>query len=227
MITLENVKREYKMGTEAVHAVAGVSLNVADGEFLALVGPSGSGKSTLLHLIGGLDRPTSGSVSVDGQDLGKAGDKELSRYRNGNVGFVFQAFNLHPTFNALENVAIPLIFAGVSKKERLRRAEHALDEVSLSRRLKHLPNQLSGGERQRVSIARALVVNPRLIVADEPTGNLDTKTGSHIMELLGQLNKEKGITIVVATHDVELARRAGCVIHLRDGVIVSEEKGSH
>jgi putative ABC transport system ATP-binding protein len=227
LISLENVKREYRMGTETVHAVAGVDLNVADGEFLALVGPSGSGKSTLLHLVGGLDRPSSGKVSVDGQDVGKAGDRELSRYRNKKVGFIFQAFNLHPTFNALENVAIPLIFAGVSKKERLKRAEQALDEVGLSKRLKHLPNQLSGGERQRVSIARALVVNPKLIIADEPTGNLDSKTGNLIMELLGQLNRGKGITMVVATHDAELAWRAGRVIHLRDGVIVSEERGSH
>ena len=217
--------RVYRMGSEAINAVAGVDLTVADGEFLALVGPSGSGKSTLLHLIGGLDRPTSGRVVVDGQDLGSAGDRELSRYRNKNVGFVFQTFNLHPTYNALENVAIPLIFAGVSKGERLKRAEQALDDVSLSGRLKHLPNQLSGGERQRVSIARALVVNPRLIIADEPTGNLDSKTGGLIMQLLSRLNKERGITLVVATHDAELAHRAGRIINLRDGVIVAGEGG--
>jgi putative ABC transport system ATP-binding protein len=224
MIELEEVKRIYRMGSEVINAVAGIDLTVGKGDFIALVGPSGSGKSTLLHIIGGLDQPTSGRVTVDGQDLAKVGDKELSRYRNRNVGFVFQTFNLHPTFSALENVVIPLIFAGITRSERIELAKKALEAVSLSGRQKHLPGQLSGGERQRVSIARALVVNPKLIIADEPTGNLDTRTGSRLMELLSELNRERGITLIVATHDTELASRACRVITLRDGVVVEDRK---
>jgi putative ABC transport system ATP-binding protein len=172
MIRLENITKEYKMGDDIIHAVSGVSLEIKEGEFVALVGPSGSGKSTMMHIIGGLDTPTSGKVIVDGQDLSRASDKELSRYRNKKVGFVFQTFNLHPTYNAVENVALPLIFSKISRKKRMVLAKEALEIVGLSERALHRPNQLSGGERQRVSIARALVTQPRLILADEPTGNL-------------------------------------------------------
>ena len=222
MIAVRDVKKDYRLGDEVVHALAGVSLDIPKGEFAAFVGPSGSGKSTLLHLIGGLDTPSSGSIVVDGQDLSRAPDGELAAYRNKSVGFVFQSFHLHPTYNALENVAIPLLFGGVPKAERLKRAAAALETVGLSQRAGHRPNQLSGGERQRVSIARALVTNPCIIVADEPTGNLDTANGCRIMELLSSLNKDCGITLIVATHDAEMARRAGRIVNLRDGVITGD-----
>ena len=223
MIEVKDLKKDYHLGEETVHALAGVSLELEKGEFAAFVGPSGSGKSTLLHLIGGLDTPSSGSIVVEGKDLSRAGDKDLAQYRNSNVGFVFQSFHLHPTYNALENVAIPLIFSGVAKADRLTRAKAALEAVGMGHRAGHLPNQLSGGERQHVSIARALVTEPSIIVADEPTGNLDTANGSRIMELLGNLNSEKNITLMVATHDAELARRARRVITMRDGLITGDK----
>ncbi|MGI2335614.1 MAG: ABC transporter ATP-binding protein [Dehalogenimonas sp.] len=222
MIQVNNLKKDYRLGEETVHALAGVSLEIDKGGFAAFVGPSGSGKSTLLHLIGGLDTPSSGSIVVDDKDLSRASDTELAAYRNHNIGFVFQAFHLHPTYSAVENVAIPLIFAGLGKSERLKKAKEALEAVGLGHRADHRPNQLSGGERQRVSIARALVTDPGLIVADEPTGNLDTVNGGRIMDLLGALNKEKGITLLVATHDTELASRARRVVNLRDGLIVGD-----
>ncbi|AKG53813.1 ATP-binding protein of ABC transporter [Dehalogenimonas sp. WBC-2] len=223
MIEVKDLKKDYHLGEETVHALAGVSLELEKGEFAAFVGPSGSGKSTLLHLVGGLDTPSSGSIVVEGKDLSRASDKELAEYRNNNVGFVFQSFHLHPTYNALENVAIPLIFSGVAKAERLTRAKAALEAVGMGHRADHLPNQLSGGERQRVSIARALVTDPSIIVADEPTGNLDTANGSRIMDLLSNLNSEKNITLIVATHDAELARRARRVITMRDGLITGDK----
>lgn len=226
MIELKKIRKTYRIGQETVNALAGVDLEIADGEFTAFVGPSGSGKSTLLHIIGGLDNPTSGKVTVDGQDLGKASDGELSTYRNKNVGFVFQSFNLHPTYNALENVAIPCIFTRLSTTKRLKLAEQALKDVGLSGRAKHRPSQLSGGERQRVSIARALVNNPKMIIADEPTGNLDSKTGSHIMELLLKLNRERGITLIIATHDADLIKHAGRIIILRDGEIAEDRRSA-
>ncbi len=225
MIELKKIRKTYRIGQETINALAGVDLEIAEGEFTAFVGPSGSGKSTLLHIIGGLDKPTSGKITVDGQDLSEASDGELSAYRNRNVGFVFQSFNLHPTYNALENVAIPCIFTGLSTAERLKLAEEALEAVGLSGRARHRPNQLSGGERQRVSIARALVNRPKVIIADEPTGNLDSKTGSRIMELLLKLNKERGITLLIATHDVNLTEQADRVIILRDGQIAEERRG--
>jgi len=224
MITIRDLVKDYHLGDETVHALAGVSLDISDGEFAAIVGPSGSGKSTMLHLIGGLDTPTSGSISVDGHDLSHASDRELAAYRNSNVGFVFQTFNLHPTYTALENVAIPLIFSKVSPGERNKRASGALDAVGMGHRAAHLPNQLSGGERQRVAIARALVTNPKVIVADEPTGNLDSANGARVMDLLGSLNREKGITLIVATHDAELARRAQRVITMKDGRVTGDNK---
>ena len=226
MIELKKIRKTYRIGEEIVNALAGVDLEIADGEFTAFVGPSGSGKSTLLHIIGGLDNPTSGKVTVDGQDLSKASDGELSLYRNKNVGFVFQSFNLHPTYNALENVAIPCIFTGLPTTERLKLAGEALEAVGLSERAKHRPNQLSGGERQRVSIARALVNNPKVIIADEPTGNLDSKTGRRIMELLLKLNKERGITLLIATHDVKLTEQAERVVILRDGEIAEDRRSA-
>lgn len=223
MIKLENINKEYRMGEEIVHAVSGVSLEIKEGEFVALVGPSGSGKSTMMHIIGGLDTPTSGRVIVDGQNLSSASDKELSRYRNEKIGFIFQAFNLHPTYTATENVALPLIFSGIGQSNRMKMAAEALDIVGLAERASHRPNQLSGGERQRVSIARALVTQPKILLADEPTGNLDSKNGKHVMELLSQLNKEKGITLIIVTHDMEIAKEAGRIIKMRDGKIVEDE----
>ena len=224
MIKLENINKEYRMGEEIVHAVSGVSLEIKEGEFVALVGPSGSGKSTMMHIIGGLDTPTSGRVIVDGQNLSSASDKELSRYRNEKIGFVFQAFNLHPTYTATENVALPLIFSGIGQSNRMKMAAEALDIVGLAERASHRPNQLSGGERQRVSIARALVTQPKILLADEPTGNLDSKNGKHVMELLSQLNKEKGITLIIVTHDMEIAAVAGRIIKMKDGKIAGDEE---
>lgn len=226
MIQIRDLKKDYELGDETVHALAGVSLDIAEGEFAAFVGPSGSGKSTLLHLVGGLDTPSAGSIVVEDNDLSRATDKDLAAYRNRNIGFVFQAFHLHPTYTALENVAIPLLFSGIGKAERLARAKTALEAVGLGQRAGHRPNQLSGGERQRVSIARALVGNPRIIVADEPTGNLDTANGGRIMELLSKLNAEQGITLLVATHDTELSRRARRVVTLRDGLIIGDTRAA-
>ena len=221
MIELAHVTRTYKMGVEEIHALDDVSLSIADGEFVAVVGPSGSGKSTLLHVVGGLDTPTTGQVMVDGQDLSQAKDRELSSFRNQRVGFIFQTFNLQPTYNALENVALPLVFAKVPPKERQARAGQALEAVGLTGRLRHKPAQMSGGERQRVAIARALVTDPAYLLADEPTGNLDTATGREIVRLLESLNQERGLTVLLVTHDAEMAALAGRQIALRDGRIVS------
>ncbi len=221
MIELKNVTRTYKMGSEEIYALNCVTLTIPDGEFVAVVGPSGSGKSTLLHVIGGLDMPTSGSVVVDGQDLGQARDRQLALFRNRRVGFVFQTFNLQPTYTALENVALPLVFARVPPKERQVRAGQALEAVGLAGRLRHKPAQLSGGERQRVAIARALVTRPAYILADEPTGNLDTATGRDIVRLLDQLHRERGLTVVLVTHDPEVAALAERRIALRDGSVVA------
>ncbi len=221
MIELKSVTRTYKMGDQEIHALDGVDLAIAAGEFVAVMGPSGSGKSTLLHVVGGLDTHTSGQVLVDGQDLRQASDRELSTFRNQRVGFVFQTFNLQPTYTALENVALPLVFGRVAPKERRARAQSALEAVGLSDRLGHRPAQLSGGEQQRVAIARALVTDPAFILADEPTGNLDTATSREIIRLLDQLHQERGITVVLATHDPEMAALADRKIGLRDGRIVT------
>lgn len=205
------------MGEETINALAGVTLEISQGEFVSIVGPSGSGKSTLLHIIGGLDSPTKGNIVVDGQDLSKASDSELSSYRNKKVGFVFQTFNLQPTYNALENVALPLVFAKVPLGKRNQIAKEALDTVGLGDRVRHKPSELSGGERQRVGIARALVNNPRILLADEPTGNLDSKARERIMEFLTRLNKERGLTLVLVTHDLESARNANRMLQMHDG----------
>ena len=224
LIQLEKVTKNYRIGDETVRALAGVDFEVAEGEFVALVGPSGSGKSTMLHIIGGLDSPSSGEVIVAGRNLSQASDNQLSRYRNRSVGFVFQTFNLHPTLNALENVALPLVFSGVSRRKRLEAARQALEEVGLAERAEHRPNQLSGGERQRVSIARALVAGPKIILADEPTGNLDSKTGERIVELLLRLNRERGITTILVTHDLDIAGRVPRILYMRDGSVVDERR---
>jgi putative ABC transport system ATP-binding protein len=207
------------MGDAFVDALRGVDLTIARGEFVALVGPSGSGKSTVLNLIGGLDRPTSGQVWINGTELSASDERTLTRHRRRHVGFVFQSFNLLPRLTAEENVALPLMFSGVTEKERRARARALLERVGLGARLTHRPTQLSGGEQQRVAIARALVGQPALLLADEPTGNLDTTTGTEIMALLRELNQEQGLTLLVVTHDPEVAAFADRVVKLRDGRI--------
>ena len=215
--------RRYKMGDAFVDALRGVDLAIARGEFVALVGPSGSGKSTVLNLIGGLDRPTSGQVWINGIELSASDEQTLTRHRRQHVGFVFQSFNLLSRLTAEENVALPLMFSGVPEKERRSRARVLLERVGLGPRLTHRPTQLSGGEQQRVAIARALVGQPALLLADEPTGNLDTATGAEIMALLKELNQEQGLTLLVVTHDPEVAAFADRVVRLRDGRIQEGE----
>lgn len=211
--------RRYKMGDTSVDALRGVDLEIARGEFVALVGPSGSGKSTVLNLIGGLDRPSEGEIWIDGAELSASDEKALTRHRRRHVGFVFQSFNLLPRLTAEENVALPLMFGGVAENERRARARELLERVGLGARLTHRPTQLSGGEQQRVAIARALVGQPALLLADEPTGNLDTTTGVEIMHLLKELNQEHGLTLLVVTHDPEVAAFADRVVRLRDGQV--------
>jgi putative ABC transport system ATP-binding protein len=218
MIEVNNVSKTYKMGKELVTALNDVSVKINDGEFVAIVGPSGSGKSTLMHLVGGLDTPTSGSICVDGKDISKLKDKQMSKYRNETIGFVFQAFNLENTQTALENVMMPLIFAGVNGKERKVKAKKALEMVGLADKIKHRPSEMSGGQRQRVSIARALVNEPQIIFADEPTGNLDSKNGELIMKLLNDLN-QKGYTIIMVTHNMDEARNSKRIIKIKDGQV--------
>jgi putative ABC transport system ATP-binding protein len=211
------LSRRFKMGSAFVDALRGVDLSVGRGEFVALVGPSGSGKSTVLNLIGGLDRPTDGEVWIDGVELGSADERTLTRHRRQHVGFVFQTFNLLPRLTAVENVALPLMFSGVAQGERMDRAKTLLRRVGLGERLTHRPGQLSGGEQQRVAIARALVGRPVLLLADEPTGNLDSTTGNGIMTLLKGLNQESELTLLVVTHDPEVAAFADRIVTLRDG----------
>lgn len=215
-IELKNVNRTYKLGDETLNALDNANLRINPGEFVAIIGPSGSGKSTLANIIGGLDSPTSGSVEVDGLDLSHVHDRQLSNYRNKHIGFVFQSFNLQGNNTALENVMLPLVFAKMKNKQRKARAKECLEAVGLGDRLKHKPNQLSGGQRQRVAIARALAVNPKIIIADEPTGNLDSAKGEEIIHLLKSLNKQ-GITLIIITHDVGIARQASRVIEIHDG----------
>jgi putative ABC transport system ATP-binding protein len=211
--------RRYKMGDAFVDALRGVDLTISRNEFVALVGPSGSGKSTVLNLIGGLDRPTSGQVWINGTELSASDERNLTRHRRQQVGFVFQSFNLLPRLTAEENVALPLMFSGVLEKERRARARALLERVGLGPRLAHRPTQLSGGEQQRVAIARALVGQPALLLADEPTGNLDTAIGAEIMSLLKKLNQAEGLTLLVVTHDPEVAAFADRIVKLRDGQV--------
>ena len=215
MIEVKGISKIYKMGKEQVIALNNVSLKIDKGEFVAIIGPSGSGKSTLMHIVGGLDSPTAGNVYIEGNDISKLKDKQLSNYRNTKIGFVFQAFNLENSQTALENVMMPLIFAGISKKERKERALKALEQVGLSNLAKHKPNEMSGGQRQRVSVARALINNPEIIFADEPTGNLDSKSGESIMELFKEINK-KGYTVIMVPHNPNEAAKAARIIKIMD-----------
>lgn len=219
MIQLNSITKTYKLGDETIYALNNIDLTVKDAEFLAIVGPSGSGKTTLANIIGGLDASDSGEVIVDGQNLANSKDNTLSDYRNKKIGFVFQTFNLQAGYSALENVMLPLIFSKVKYKERKKKAEECLALVGLENRMKHKPNQLSGGQRQRVSIARALSNNPEIVIADEPTGNLDSKKGSEIIDLLKDLNRKKNMTLIVITHDIGIARLADRIILIQDGKI--------
>jgi putative ABC transport system ATP-binding protein len=216
LIELKNITKTYKLGDEVLNALDNVSFSVQPGDFVAITGPSGSGKSTLANIIGGLDKPTSGAVLVDGDDLAHVRDGKLSEYRNSHIGFVFQSFNLQGTQTAVENVMLPLVFARVKPKERKARAIECLEAVGLGDRLKHKPSQLSGGQRQRVAIARALAIKPSIIIADEPTGNLDSARGEEIMKLLKDLNKQ-GITLIIITHDLSVARQASRIVQIHDG----------
>jgi putative ABC transport system ATP-binding protein len=219
IIELRDVSRTYRLGDETVYALNKVDLTVEAGEFVAITGPSGSGKSTLANIIGGLDTPSDGSVFIDGEDLSKVSDKKLSQYRNKHIGFVFQSFNLQASYNALENVMLPLVLAKMGNRERVERAKAVLKAVGLEDRMRHSPNQLSGGQRQRVAIARALANTPNIIIADEPTGNLDSAKGAEIMELLKELNKQ-GITLLIITHDPAIAKEAHRVVSIHDGKLV-------
>ncbi len=222
LLEAQNLTKHYKMGETVVRALDGVSISVAEGEFLALLGTSGSGKSTLLNLIAGLDRPTSGTLRIDGSDIGGMSAEELSQHRRRNVGIIFQSFNLITTMTALENVTLSMMFAGVQQGDRDLRATKLLESMGLGGRQRHRPNQLSGGEQQRVAISRALANKPRLLLADEPTGNLDSKTSHEIMELLKGLNEREGKAIILVTHDSILATRyAHRTITLRDGMEVN------
>lgn len=219
MIELKGVTKTYEMGGEKIYALNNVDLKIEKGEFVAIMGPSGSGKSTLANTVGGLDTPDAGQVLVDNENITKAKDNILSHYRNKKIGFIFQTFNLQPTYSALENVMVPLVFAKMSPGQRKARAIECLKAVGLSDRMKHKPSELSGGQRQRVSIARALANNPEVIIADEPTGNLDSKNGEQIVELLKALNKQSGITLIVITHDPNVAKQADRILTIKDGRI--------
>jgi putative ABC transport system ATP-binding protein len=221
-IEARDVRRVYKLDGVEVAALRGVSLRIDEGEYVAITGPSGSGKSTLMHLLGCLDRPTSGTLLIGGRDIAKLGDADLAQVRNEEIGFVFQAFQLLARTSALDNVALPLIYRGVGRGERRRRAKAALEAVHLGHRLGHRPTQLSGGEQQRVAIARALVGEPRVLLADEPTGNLDTANGEEVMAILERLNRERGVAVVLVTHEAEIAKRARRLIRIRDGVVVED-----
>ena len=223
LIRIKDVTKVYKMGDVEVHALRGVSLEIAEGELLAIMGPSGSGKTTLMNIIGCLDQPTSGRYWLDGTDVGTLNDNKLADIRNQKIGFVFQTFNLLARTTAFQNVTLPLIYAGVGARERRRRSEAALEAVGLGDRLNHRPNELSGGQQQRVAIAHALVTEPAIILADEPTGNLDTRSGEEITTIFRQLNDQRGLTVVFVTHDPEIAENTRRIVHLRDGLVEGDE----
>jgi putative ABC transport system ATP-binding protein len=224
LIKLEKLDKTYQIGETEVKALKGVNLDILSGEFLAIMGPSGSGKSTLMNIIGLLDRPTSGRYLLEGEEVSSLDKNKLARLRNKKIGFVFQSFNLLSRTSALENAELPLVYSNISGKERTERAMAALESVGLKGREHHKSNQLSGGEQQRVAIARALLNSPPLIMADEPTGNLDSKTGSEIMDVFQKLNEEKKITLIIVTHDPDIASLAHRRLHLRDGEIIREER---
>jgi len=225
LIAVQDVWKTYTVGEQKVHALRGLTVNIAQGEYTALMGPSGSGKSTLMNMLGCLDTPTSGKYHLANEDVGALDDNALADIRNRRIGFVFQTFNLMPRYTALENVALPLVYAGVSKAEREARAKEVLSQVGLGDRMDHRPNELSGGQRQRVAVARALVNRPDLLLADEPTGNLDTKTSLEIMALFGEIHNA-GNTVVLVTHEEDIAKYAHRVVRLRDGVVHADEQKS-
>lgn len=221
LITIEGLRKTYQIGTQEVHALDGLDLQIATNEYVALMGPSGSGKSTLMNILGCLDSPTAGSYHLNGQNVANLDEDALAEIRNREIGFVFQTFNLLPRYTALENVALPLIYAGMSKQQRIERAEEVLEMVGLKDRMVHKPNELSGGQRQRVAVARALVNRPSIILADEPTGNLDTATSMDIMGLFGEI-QEAGNTVILVTHEEDIAACARRVVRLRDGKVESD-----
>ncbi|MBE9582906.1 ABC transporter ATP-binding protein [Mucilaginibacter sp. JRF] len=218
LISIKDIGRKYVIGTEVIHALKSVSLSINKGEFVALMGPSGSGKSTLMNILGCLDTPTKGEYILNGINVSHMTDDDLAEVRNAEIGFVFQTFNLLPRNTSLENVALPLVYAGISKTDRLARAHKALENVGLGNRTDHRPNELSGGQRQRVAVARALINNPSIILADEPTGNLDTKTSIEIMGLIEDIHS-KGNTIILVTHEEDIAQHAHRIVRMRDGLI--------
>lgn len=223
VVRISEVKRVYHMGRVEVHALRGISLNVAKGEFISIMGPSGCGKSTLMHIVGCLDRPSSGHVLLDEVDVDELNDNDLAEIRNKKVGFVFQTFNLLPKLNAIENVELPLIYAGVDFDGRRKKAAELLETVGLGDRMYHKPSELSGGQSQRVAIARSLANDPSIILADEPTGNLDSKSGDEIIHLFTDLNS-RGITMIIVTHDQEIANHSKRIVKLKDGLVISDEK---
>ena len=226
IITLENIRKTYDLGQVQIEVLKGLNTSILKNEYVAIMGPSGSGKSTLMNILGCLDKPTKGSYILNGTDVSRMNDDELAEVRNKEIGFVFQTFNLLARLSGIENVALPLIYAGVRKTDRLQRAENILKAVGLGHRMHHRPNELSGGERQRVAVARALVNNPSIILADEPTGNLDTKTSYEIMELFEDIHK-KGNTVIIVTHEEDIARYAHRIIRIRDGMIESDERNAN
>lgn len=223
VIEIKDIIRDFKLGDETVHVLKGIDLNIERGDYVAIMGPSGSGKSTLMNLLGCLDTPTAGSYLLSGQDVSKMTDDQLADIRNKEIGFVFQTFNLLPRTTALDNVALPMVYAGASKTVRHARAAEVLTDVGLADRMDHRPNQLSGGQRQRVAVGRALVNNPSIILADEPTGNLDSKTGFEIMGLFDEIHKA-GNTVIMVTHEEEIAAHAHRIIRLRDGIVESDTR---
>ena len=227
IIRITNLTRHFQMGEQTVRALDGVDLTVMPGEFLAIMGPSGSGKSTLLYLIGGLDRPTGGEMRINQREITQLDENDLAGYRGKEVGFIFQAFHLVPTMTAVQNVEFPMIFSGIAPLQRRQQALALLERVGLGDRTGHRPTELSGGQQQRVAIARALANDPRIVLADEPTGNLDTQTGREVMALLGQLNREEGRTIIIVTHDPGMTAYATRTIHLLDGKITDGAPDGH